>query len=214
MKKNPAITDEQLQLRDKIKVVMEKKSLKASQIARITSRSEGTISDLLNSKKASSPKVLSLIKSALQNDMGETDMVMTKQAELIMNIAKSCKSQSDMRLVVGNTGIGKSFVFKKYAEETECCCYYKIYSRQLTWNQFLKEVCLGFGIELDKKRKRHFTSTLLEALKNYVESNADKNPILIVDESEVMRNAFFKEFKNLRTATEDLLGIEIGRAHV
>jgi hypothetical protein len=33
--------------------------------------------------------------------------------------------------------------------------------------------------------------------------------MLIVDESEVMKNNFLKEFKNLRTATEDLLSIVI-----
>ncbi len=206
--KQPVISDKQLALRDKILLIKEKKSLNSAELSRITGRSEGTISDLIGNKKAFSDKLILLVTDLLRDYMGEADLVETSQYAKMWNIAKIGKQESDIRLVVGNTGIGKSVVFKKFAEENSHTCYYKIVDNKLTWNNFLLDVCVRFGLKLPNK-KRIFTTELMKTLVTYVEEHADRNPMLIVDESEVMRNTFFKEFKNLRTATEDLLSIVI-----
>lgn len=203
------ISVRQMDLRDKVVAMMERKKLKSSEVARITGRSEGTISDLLNNKKAFTDKLLVVIYDSLKDYLGEETLVPTRQYNKIWNIARSGKTASDMRLVVGNTGIGKSIVFKKFAEENECCWYIKIDRKEMTWNGFLFKVATEMGIKLDRKRTRFYTSYLLDRIIELVEEKADGNPMLIVDESEVARNFFFKEFKNLRTATEGLLNITI-----
>lgn len=209
MKKEIEISTKQSALRDKLIVLMGKKNLKPAEIARITGRSEGTISELLNNKKAFTNKLLNVIYDSLKDYLGEENLVDTRQYVKMWNIAQAGKAASDMRLVVGNSGIGKSVVFKKFAEENECCWYIKIDRKELTWNRFLLGVAIEMSIRLDKKRKRFSTSYLLDKIIELVEEKADTNPMLIVDESEVARNSFYKEFKNFQTATEGLMNITI-----
>jgi hypothetical protein len=203
------ISQRQTELRDKIVALMEKKKLRPAELARITGRSEGTVSELLNNKKQFTDKLLLLIYDSLKDYLGEETLVQTRQYTKMWNIAQSGKKASDMRLVVGNTGVGKSVVFRKFAEENEACWYIKIDRKEITWNRFLFTVATEMGVRLDRKRKRFGTSFLLDRIVAFVEEKADSNPMLIVDESEVARNFLFKELKNLRTATEGLLNITI-----
>jgi hypothetical protein len=211
MEKQIIISEKQANLRDKLLAVMDKKNLKAAEIARITGRSEGTISDLLRNKK-SFDKVLNVIYDSLKDYMGDDELVPTRQYNKMWNIAKAGKQLSDMRLVVGNTGIGKSVVFKKFSEENETCYYLKIDRKEMTWNQFLQKVTEKMGLKLERNRKhfgRFSTSYLLDKIIAFVEEKADSNPQLIIDESEFARNTFFKELKGLYTATEGLLSIVV-----
>nr|WP_297164348.1 AAA family ATPase [uncultured Dysgonomonas sp.] len=203
------ITEKQAGLRDKLKMLMEKKNLKPSEISRITGRSEGTISELLRDKKSFSDKLLNVIYDTLKDYMGEDDLVGTRQYNIIWKVADTGKKASDMRLIVGNTGVGKSTVLRKFAEENECCWYVKIDRKEMTWNRFLFRLATEMGVRLDKNRKRFSTSYLLDKVIAMVEEKADCNPQVIIDESEVAKNSFYKEFKNLRTATEGLLNITI-----
>lgn len=205
--KKMEITAQQAMLRDKIVALMTKKNQKPAEIARITGRSEGTISELLNDKKAFTAKLLNVIYDSLKDYFGDDNLVFTRQYNTMWNIAKAGKAASDMRLVFGNSGIGKSVVFRKFAEENESCWYVKIDRTSLTWNQFLRAVATEMGIRLDRKRKRFSTSMLTDAIIRFVEEKADTNPMLIIDETEVARSLFFKEFKNLQTATEGLLSV-------
>jgi hypothetical protein len=199
----------QEQLREKVLGLMKKKNMKAAEIARITGRSEGTISDLISGKKTFTEKLIAVIFDSLSDYLGEESLVETRQYTKMWNIAKTGKAASDFRLVVGNTGIGKSVVFKKFAEENEACWYIKIDRKGITWNQFLLLLANKTGVILDKKRKRYTSAYLLDKIKEFVEENSGKNPMLVIDEAEVSSNAFFKDMKNLRTATEGLLSIVI-----
>ena len=203
------INQKQTDLRDRLVLLMEKKNLKPAEIARITGRSEGTISELLRDKKQFSDKLLNVIYDSLRDYMGDSELVATRQYNKIWNILQSGKSASDMRLIVGNTHLGKSATAQRFAQENECCWYVKIDRKELTWNQFLLKVATGMEIKLRKDRKRFSTSYLLDQIISLVEEKADANPQLIIDESEVAKNSFFKEFKNLRTATEGILSISI-----
>lgn len=203
------IKPKQAELREKLTVLMEKKKLIPAEIARITGRSEGTISDLLNSKKSFSDKLINLTFDCLRDYMGDNKLVPTRQYNKIWSILQTGKKASDMRLIVGNTGVGKSTVLRKFAEENECCWYIKIDRKEMTWNRFLFRLATEMGVTLDKKRKRFSTSFLLDQIILIVEEKADLNPQVIIDESEVAKNSLYKEFKNLRTATEGLLSIVI-----
>jgi len=196
-------------LRDKLVVLMEKKALKPAEIARITGRSEGTISELLRDKKSFSDKLLNVIYDSLKDYLGDETLVPTRQFNKMWNIAASGKKMSDMRLIAGNSGVGKSVVFRKFAEENECCWYIKIVRKEMTWNNFLMELAKEMGVKLDKKRLRFSTSYLMNKIVAMIEERVDSNPMLIVDESEVVKNSFFKDMKNLQTATEGLLSIAI-----
>ncbi len=209
MEKTIEISAKQALLRDRLMLLMEKKNMKPAEIARISGRSEGTVSELLRNKKAFSDKLLQVVHESLKDYMGEENLVATRQYNKMWNIAQAGKKMSDMRLVVGNTGVGKSVVFKKFAEESESCWYIKIDRKEITWNRFLLEVATEMGVRLPRKRKRFTSSMLLDAIIQMVEEKAETNPMLIIDESEVARVSLFKEFKNLRTATEGLLCITI-----
>ncbi len=209
MEKQINISEKQSNLRDKLIALMDKKNLKPAEIARITGRSEGTISELLRDKKSFSDKLLNVIYDSLKDYMGEDDLVETRQFNKMWNIAKTGKQLSDMRLVAGNTGVGKSVVFKKFAEENESCYYVKVDRKEMTWNNFLFKVVTEMGIKLDSKRKRFSTSYLLDRIIEKVEEKADTNPQLIIDESEFAKNSIFKDLKGLYTATEGLLNIVV-----
>jgi hypothetical protein len=209
MEKEIKITNKQSILRDKILSLMDKKSLKASEIARISGRSEGTISELLRSKKTFSDKLLNVIYDALRDYIGENELVSTRQFNKIWSIAKASKQLSDMRLVVGNTGIGKSVVLKKFAEENTRSYYVKIDRKEMTWRQFLLKVCMAMGVRMERKRVMLSTAYLLDRIVKFCEENSDDNPQLIIDESEFAKTSFFKDLKGLFTATEGLLSIVI-----
>ena len=182
MEKQVTISEKQANLRDKVLALMDKKNLKPAEIARITGRSEGTVSEFLNNKKSFSDKLLNVIYDSLKDYMGEDDLVHTRQFNKMWNILNTGKTMSDMRLMVGNTGVGKSVVGKKFAEESECCYYVKIDRKEMTWNNFLTKVAKEMGIDLSRKRKRYSTSHLLDRIVEKVEEKADSNPQLIIDE--------------------------------
>ncbi|MFV0330929.1 MAG: helix-turn-helix domain-containing protein, partial [Dysgonomonas sp.] len=73
------ISEKHSGLRDRLKTLMDKKNLKSSEIARITGRSEGTISELLRDKKTFSDKLLNVIYDSLKEYMGEDNLVSTRQ---------------------------------------------------------------------------------------------------------------------------------------
>lgn len=204
-KQQESVSDLQNQLREKLEMLKRQKGLKNNEIAAITGRSEGTISDLLGSKKAFSDNLIHSVMNKLGDYFQDGDLVTTlRQYSKMWNIASACKKAADMRLVVGNTGIGKSVVFKKFAAEHEYCYYMKI-DRKLTWNKFLQEVNRAMGIEVTRKS----TNALFDAIITKVEHISGYNPMLIIDESEELPNPVFKALKNLYTGTEGLLGIMI-----
>lgn len=195
----------QQQFRDKLNALKANKGLKNNEIANITGRSESVISEILNNKRQFDEKLIYSMTSKLADYFQESVLVTTLRQYLKMYaIAESCKKASDMRLVVGNTGIGKSVVFKKYASETSDVYYLKV-DRPYTWNKFLLEVNRVMGIEVIKRT----TTTLLDNIIRKVEITSGSNPMLIIDEAEVLRNPVYKQIKNLHTATEGLLGIII-----
>ena len=197
------ISATQTQFREKLNAMKANKGLKNNEIANITGRSESVISEILNEKRQFDDKLIYSMMSKLSDYFQEGDLVTTlPQYGKMYNIAESCKKASDMRLVVGNTGIGKSVVFKKYASETPDVYYLKV-DRPYSWNKFLLEVNRVMGIDIQKKT----TTVLLDNIIRKVEICSGNSPMLIIDEAEVLRNPIYKQIKNLHTATEGLLGI-------
>jgi len=199
------ITHLQLQFKEKLQSIKSNKGLKNNEIAIITGRSESVISEILNDKRQFDDKLIYSMISKLSDYFQEGDLVTTvSQYTKMLNIATTCKKQCDMRLVVGNTGIGKTALFKKFASENQDVYYFKV-DRRYTWNMFLIELNRIMGIEV----QRYYSSRLFENIIKKVEQTSGNNPVLIIDESEVLRNYIYKEIKNLHTATEGLLGIII-----
>ena len=199
------ITAAQSQFKEKLNSLKANKGLKNNEIANITGRSESVISEIINEKRQFDDKLIYSMMSKLADYFQEGDLVTTlRQYVKMYNIAESCKKASDMRLVVGNTGIGKSVVFKKYASETPDVYYLKV-DRPYSWNKFLLEVNRVMGIDIQKKT----TTSLLDNIIRKVEISSGNSPVLIIDEAEVLRNPVYKQIKNLHTATEGLLGIII-----
>ena len=199
------ISSLQNQLKEKLLSIKSNKGLKNNEIATICGRSESVISEILNEKRQFDDKLIYSMISRLSDHLQEGDLVTTlRQYSKMFNIAQTCKKTSDMRLVVGNTGIGKSVVFKKFASENQDVYYFKV-DRRYSWNQFLFELTRIMGIEIVKCR----ANALLDNIIRKVEQTSGNNPLLIIDESEVLGNPIFKQIKNLHTATEGLLGIII-----
>lgn len=195
----------QLKFRDKLIVLMQQKGLKNNEIASITGHSEGTISEIVKNKRPFSNKLIHNMQNKLNDYMQEGDLVTSlRQYNIMMNIARLGKEASDMRLIVGNTGIGKSVVFKKFASENKACYYFKI-DRAYTWNKFLLEINRIMGIEVEKRT----SNALLDNIIRKIEQTCGDNPKLIIDEAEILTRAVWKNIKNLYTATEGLLSIDI-----
>lgn len=204
-KKDLEISALQQSLRDKLLQLKQQKGLRNNELSAIIGRSEGTTSDLLGDKKTFSDKLVQSVLAKLGDYTVDGDVVTgVRQYQQMWNIANACKQASDMRLTVGNTGIGKSLVFRKFAQENGDVYYYKV-DRQLSWNVLLQELNRTFGIRIGKKS----SNVLLDNIIRKIEETSGNNPMLIIDESEVLSNSIYKHIKNLYTATEGILGIVV-----
>lgn len=201
--KNNNISALQLKFRDRLISLQKSKKLKNNEIAAITGRSESTISEIINNRRAFADALIYSMQSKLNDYMLENNLVTSlRQYTVMMSIAERCKETSDMRLVVGNTGIGKTVVFRKFAAEHKAVYYFRV-DRQYTWNKFLLEVCRAMGIEPERRS----SNALLDAIVRKVEQTCGDKPMLIIDEAEILTRAVWKQLKNLYTATEGLLAI-------
>ncbi len=207
------ISDIQKALSERLKGIQTQKNLKNNEIAAMIGRSEGTVSDLLKGTKAFSDKLIQSVMAKIGdlNQQGEL-VTSVRQYQQMWSIATACKESSDMRLVVGNTGIGKSVVFRKFTSLHSHVYYFKT-DRSYTWTTLLTEIARVMGLRFYSKKgkelKRPSASVLLNAIIQKVEETIEQNPMLIIDESEVLNNSIYKHIKNLYTATEGLLGIVI-----
>lgn len=193
----------QQNFRDRLVALQKGKKLKNNEIATICGRSESTISELLNNRRAFADSLIHSMLGKLSDYLQESSLVTTlRQYQVMMSIAERCKQMSDMRLVVGNTGIGKTVVFRKFAADNQAVYYFKV-DRQYSWNKFLLSVCRVMGIEPEGRS----SNALLDAVIRKVEQTCDARPMLIIDEAEILTRAVWKQLKNLYTATEGLLGI-------
>ncbi len=142
MKQNE-ISQLQQKFRERLLTIQKNKKLKNNEIAAITGRSESTISEIINNKRAFADALIYSMMSRLNDYMQESNLVTSlRQYTVMMQIVERCKDMSDMRLVVGNTGIGKTVVMRKFASENKAVYYFKI-DRQYTWNKFLLEISKG-----------------------------------------------------------------------
>ncbi len=212
MKTKVQISEKQAELSARLNHLKTQKKLRNNEVAAIFGRSEGTISDLLNNSRSLTPKLISNIEAKLTEYIVAGNLVTSlRQYSIMWSLARSCKESSDMRLVVGNTGIGKSVVYRKFAEEHSHVYYLKI-DRRYTWNKLLLKMSQTMGIGLKKLKKPgsiYTTTYLYDKIIRHIENTSGSNPLLIIDESEVLSNAIYKNIKNLYTATEGLLGIII-----
>ena len=179
----------QIKLKHKLINLKATKGLKNNEIAAITNRSESTISEILSDKRAFADSLIYSVLSKLGDYFIEGNLVTSvRQYSKMWNIATSCKKDSDMRLIIGNTGIGKSIVLKRFATETSNVYYLKV-DRKLSWNKMLREINRAMGIDIEKKN----TTSLLDAIIRKVEIISGEKPVLIIDESEVLGNPIFRE---------------------
>lgn len=180
------------------------KKLKNNELAAIISVSEGTMSDILSSKKTFSDKLIQQCLARISDYNIDFDVVPVRQFNQITSILTTCKTKSDMRLIIGNTGIGKSLVTRKFAKDNADVYYFKV-DRSYTWKDLLAEICKIMGIEPKLRGAKHLLNNIIQK----IEQTSGNNPLLIIDESEVLTNPIYKHIKNLYTATEGLLGIAI-----
>jgi DNA transposition AAA+ family ATPase len=136
----------QLQLVAKLLELKTTKGLKNNELASMIQVSEGTMSDLLNGKKEFSETLISKCLSKLTDFSVTENIVPVRQAEQITNILKTAQTKADMRLIIGNTGIGKSLICKKVAKDNSNTYYLKI-DRAYTWGDLLVDICRIMGIE-------------------------------------------------------------------
>lgn len=212
MAKKVQISEKQAALSAKLQQMQQQKKLRNNELAAIFGRSEGTISDLISGSKEFTDKLISNIEAKLNDYTADSNLVTSlRQYSQMWNLATACKESSDMRLIVGNTGIGKSVVMRKYAEQHSHVHYLKI-DRRYTWNKLLLKMTQTMGIKLAKLKKPgaiYTTAYLYDKIVREAEDKSGHNPLLIIDESEVLSNAIYRHIKNLYTATEGLLGIII-----
>lgn len=206
MVKKIEISPAQKELRERLIDLKQRKGLKNSEIAAFTNRSASTISEIMCDKRQFADKLVNQVSSKILNYESHANELVTtlRQYRQMMSIAGRCKSLSDMRLIVGNTGIGKSVVVRKFVSENSDVYYLKT-DRKYSWNKLLLAINECMGI----KYKKRTTGVLLDNIIQKTELTASNNPMLIIDESEVLSNNIYKNIKNLYTATEGLLAIVI-----
>ncbi|MBY0244791.1 MAG: ATP-binding protein [Sphingobacteriaceae bacterium] len=209
------ISKQQQELSTQINNMMRNKGINQAVVSRIARCSTGTVSDLLGGKKQFSNRLLNIIGERIKvyaSTDGDKELIKElRQFKIINSVTAECHKQAVFGLLVGNTGLGKSIALQYYTKKNKNTYYIKI-DRKLTWNQLLNLIAMEFGLMTAKGKKREVkryqTNKLMDMITSFIESQ-EQIPCLIIDESEGLSLAVLKNFKNLYTATQDLLSIVI-----
>ncbi len=205
----------QQELSKQLQLLITTKGLSQRTISRIIGCSNGTLSDILNNKKPFSQRLINTIFEKIKvytTNAEDTELVKdVRQYKFINNTLKASHKNAMFTLIVGDTGLGKSMALQQYVKQVKHSYYIKI-DRRLTWNQLLTAIASEFGL-LDaqgKKReiKRINTYKLMDMITSFVEQQEDI-PCLLIDEAEELGYSVLKQLKNLYTATENLMSINI-----
>lgn len=163
---------------------MQQQQLNQSQVATQLNVSTATISQYLHGKYAGDVSKLDkaieqLVERQIEKAKTEvkTDFVYTSTAKKILELCNLAHVHSDIRLVIGEAGLGKTMALHHYAKQNRNVILLEIeptYSVKV----LLEELCAKLGIVVSRNNHDNMRA-IIEKLK-------DSERLLIVDEAELL----------------------------
>ena len=126
----------------------------------------------------------------------------TIQFQQIIDALKTAKETGATRLLIGPTGIGKTFAIDRFVKTNPNHTYRITISSLYKLPDLVNELCEMLGVELSPLRTVAATQSVKTRIDRVVEKLVDikmngGNPILIIDEGENMEIALLKCLKGL-----------------
>ncbi len=181
--------------------VSHSKHLNNEVLSSIVGRGRSTVSEIRNGKKAYSEGVLNQIINRLSAYLPD-EIRPTSQSSMLQKICEGCLAEVDLRMVTGDTGLGKTMVLKDFSANTVQAWYLKI-GQSMTQTMFLKRVALAIGCKVLHYRRDHIFGQIGNRL------DEKGRMVLLIDECEVLSMATLKVVKHLHNAFEGSLGIVV-----
>lgn len=192
----------QLQTKARLDFVSKRKSLNNKELSHLVDRSRSVVSEIRNGRRQFSDLVLNQIKNRLSAYQPDDGLLQTSQYNVLTRVCTGCLHDLDLRMVIGDTGLGKTMVLKDFSANNEHAYYLKI-GQSMTQTMFLKQVALAVGCKVEQYRRDHFFERISERL------DEKGSMVLLIDECEVLSLSTLKVIKHLHNAFEGSLGIVV-----
>lgn len=124
----------------------------------------------------------------------------TPNYKLITNVCRSAQSKAQRILLVGPTGLGKTYTLERYALEHDKVLYLKV-TGTMSPKDMLEEICRKLHIRRDLRGNR----SRMMAIQQKV--TATRGWLIIIDEAEYLKNTLFHLVKEIADFTERRSGM-------
>lgn len=122
----------------------------------------------------------------------------------VNNICNDAKNEALFLILSESAGVGKSEPLKSYFKMNAEQSVYYIQCREWTKREFLTELCKTLGIDVGKHYMK--IDKLGEKVTEFFNQKSTKKPLLIVDESDKLKDGGLRWFIHLYNENEDKMG--------
>lgn len=170
---------------DMLKDYIEKTKFSQSKIATMLGVSPAVVSQYLKGEykgdvEAVNKKVAQMLERQAEKAKDvKTDFVMTKTANRILEICGLAHAMSDIYLVIGEAGLGKTMALKQYVSQNSNVIMLEI-DPTFSVKVLLNELCNKLGIVVSGSKSNHHMMDLI------VEKLKGSERLLIIDEAELL----------------------------
>lgn len=170
---------------DMLKDYIEKTKFSQSKIATMLGVSPAVVSQYLKGEykgdvEAVDKKVAQMLERQAEKAKDvKTDFVMTKTANRILEICGLAHAMSDIYLVIGEAGLGKTMALKQYVSQNSNVIMLEI-DPTFSVKVLLNELCNKLGIVVSGSKSNHHMMDLI------VEKLKGSERLLIIDEAELL----------------------------
>jgi DNA transposition AAA+ family ATPase len=201
-----------MELREKIRELIEKGELSQAELAKKLGKSEATISMWLKGAykgdvqavDEAAKKFLTFNAELQTVNKQEIPFVMTSIAKTIHTYAKLCQQDSEIGIVYGKSGLGKTTAITELAKKHHGVIVLEP-----------DEDCGAKALISELYEKLGFSGNLkpIEMKREILKKLTNSNFLIIVDEGENLRTACFKALRKLHDKAHDTFGLMFVGTH-
>lgn len=186
---------------------MKRLDLSQNKAAKIIGCSNGTLSTLINQvylkdqkKIPSSAMVRKIENWVYSSNSSGWNVAPTKNFKRVQNICAHAQSSHIARAICFSVGSGKTSALKNYASNNPNT-YYIECEEHFTKKKFLQSVCLSMGESIPPLSS---IADIVDIIVNRL--NTDRDPLLIIDEADKLKDGVINFFKTFYNKTTDNAG--------
>jgi general secretion pathway protein A len=157
-------------------------------------------------------------KSPFPKDIPAKDIFLSDSVKELNQRLEHMKQKKGIMLITGESGVGKTLILRGFKEKLNPnlyqCCYIPLSTVSVI--DFYRQISLTLGGE-DYSQKAKLFASIQESIKDYV-VNTKRLPIIILDESHMLKNENFWELQIITNFQMDSLDpalfILTGQSHL